>query len=405
MFSTYRSLVHLRISWHALSTARVLVRHWHWFLLSMLLVPMGATLGGLLQAFAYPLTAIFSPGNDATWYFTYAVVAQAMPVMWVLLQRNSIRGGEFMDFAASLPISAVTRIGVNLTVLLVANSILLIVLVAAVLISANPFGSVSGFELFAIIVLLVLILVAQLATLERTLTIFSTIFIADWVFALGLAQERGELSAWLLVACALGIAGAGLYLPSFPRRVTASSKRTGRSVVRWGEGWSSPIINIQINALLNRPIGSLLMIGTSATVAAGAVLLMTTFEFDHRSLLVLVLAMDVIAFILSGIYRTLFMAHAQMEAYSATLPLGRHFWSVRDTAFVTVLGMGHLAILLPPMLRHMHVSMTTLTSLCLAYGVLLAALRLPLLYGGRQTALLGFACTILWAAAVITAIL
>lgn len=380
------------------------MRHWHWFLLSMLLVPMGATMAGLVQAFAYPVTAIFSKGNGFIWYFIYIAFVQVVSVLWVLLQRNALGGGDFMNFIGSLPVPAGVRLSVNLTVLLVANSILLIAFFSAILVSLNPFGPLASFELFAVVVLFGLILTAQLSILERPLTLMISVIIADCLFAVGLTQGTG-LDAWLLVLCSFGIAVIGLYLPSVPCRVTIFPKARNVTVVKWNkshEGLS--VIKIQLNALRGSYSSVLMILSMSAFVSAGSVFVMASFNFDSRSLMAALIAMDIVAFMLSGVYRILLMAHAEMEKYSASLPVGKYFWFLRDGVFVTLVGFLFLIIILTPVLINLHVSIVELVAISIAYGMLLVVLRLLLMYGGRQTTLLGFICSVLWAVSMIFAV-
>ncbi len=366
---------------------------------------MGTTVGGLLQVLAYPLTSIFSSGHSVVWYYTYVVIVQSIAIVWVLLQKNSICGGDFMKFVATLPISEMTRIGVNLTLLLIANSILLVVLISAVLISAAPDYSGNSNEVYAIVALLVLTLIAQLATLEKPLTILPAILFADWLLALSLTIGNG-LTSWLLIVCAIAVALLGVRAPNLPRRIISLSKRPIGLFSKWYiSGIFPPVTRIQLKALASRPGHTTLLIGSALGIAIATIFLINIFEFDNRTLPTLALAMATIAFVLSSAYRTFFRAHAQMQCYSAALPLGRHFWAVRDTAFVIVLGILYLSILFPPIISHAHVPISKMLFLCLAYGVLLAVLRLSLLFGGRQTVLLSFALTACWAGAVIAIIL
>ncbi len=381
------------------------MRHWHWLILSLLLVPMGATVGALIQIIAYPLTAIFSTGHDIMWYFTYIVIVQLIAIAWVLLQIESVRGGNFMNFVASLPVSNVTHVGVNLTLLVIANSILLLMLISAVFVSATPDGSGASYRTFAVISLFLLTLIAQLATLEKTLTILSATLVADLLFASSFTIDNG-FTSWLLIVCAIAIAILGITIPSISSQVIFPGRLTsGYSFIRNILSFSHPIVRIQIKALANYSGHTSLRIGVSSVIAIGTVLLIPLFEFDSRSLPTLVLAMAVIAFILGGVYRTLHHAHVQMQSYSLSLPLGKYFWVVRDTLFVIMLGTIFIAILFLPVLNHLDTPFSIVFFLCMAFWVLLALLRLPLLYGGRQSSLLYIALVACWSGAVFAVVL
>ena len=110
------------------------------------------------------------------------------------------------------------------------------------------------------------------------------------------------------------------------------------------------------------------------------------------------------ALILSGIYRTLQSVHAPTQFYIAALPLSKGYWTIRDIFFVMLLGLAPLGILLLPLLVHGVSPVLTMVALAVAYQALLALLRLPLLWSGRQAMLLGVILTGTWSGVAMAAI-
>ena len=136
----------------------------------------------------------------------------------------------------------------------------------------------------------------------------------------------------------------------------------------------------------------------------GADVLMQVFAFDTRALPTAILAMASIALIISGLYRVLRSAHLPVQPYLRALPLPRHFWAAQDTALVVALGAVPLAVLLVPLGLHRGSADLTLPALTLAYFALLALLRFPLVYGGRQAVFLGVILASTWSGVAMAAV-
>lgn len=405
----YLLLIRLRLHWYALSTGRVVMRHWQAFVIAGLFVPMGTPMLALLRALAFPLTAIFAPSRSLLWHLSYVGLIQAVTLAWVMLQRSPIGGNDFMRYAATLPISKSLGRRVDLTMLFLANSILLIPVVTAVIFSSPLVSSMGSiFQVSALFVLLSLVLVMQLAALEKNAVALPGILLADLLLSASLTLPVSVVS-WLLLALALASAVSLPFL-RWPSKISLDSilhPSTAQPLsMRPRFGWLSPALRIQVKALLvKHPVSSALRMSVVLVLAVGADLLIRIFQFDARTLPTAIIAMAAIALILSGIYRTLQSTHAPMRSYLAALPLGRRYWGIRDTLFVILLGAVPLGILLLPLLVYRVSTILTLVALALAYQGLLALLRLPLLFGGRQAVLLGVILAGTWSGAAIAAIL
>ncbi|MHB1667093.1 MAG: hypothetical protein ACYCSR_09155 [Thiomonas sp.] len=442
----YRQLTLLRMRWYAAATGRVLVRHWQLFVIAGVFVPVGTPVGKLVMSLAMPLMMVLRVGSDTIWHFQRIVLIQGIALVWVMVQRRHILGGEFMAYVQALPISLRERRWVDVSVLLPANSLLLVPVAALLMVA--PTG-VSGptstvFLLASAGVLASLVLLAQLAMLERHPAAVLTIGVADGVLSWCLTRPADAAGWFALGACVLFGASflrvpPGLFKAlrqARMRRASAGRKNrllketpgrqppesTGLRAVQACAGrlgaaalspWGAqqffrllpPARRIQMQALWLQHAGStaLRMVAAMALVL-GADVLMQVFAFDTRALPTAILAMAAVALIISGLYRMLRSAHLPVQPYLRALPLPRRFWAVQDTAFVVALGAVPLAVLLVPLGLHRGSAVMTLLVLALAYFALLALLRFPLVYGGRQAVLLGVILASTWSGVAMAAV-
>ena len=406
----YRHLTRWRLRWYASATGRVLMRHWQVFVLAGALVPGGMPVGKLLMGLSYPLLAALHGGHDVAWHWWRLVAIQGLALAWVMVQRRHIDGGAFMAYARSLPISTKLRRWVDLSVLLPANSLLLVPVVALVVVA--PTGLLGAmtipFLIATVCVVTGLVLLAELAALERQLAAPLIFGLADALLSWSLSRPV-DPESWLALSGALLI-GASFLVLRHPLQ-TSLQTRTRRRVTQSLPGgrrlFSSlpPAWRIQAQALwVRHPGGTALRTASVLALALAADWLMQKFAFDARALPTAILGMAAIALIASGLYRILQSAHRPVRPYLHALPLPKRFWALRDTAFVAAFGALPLAVLLAPMFIHLNASVDTTLALTLAYFALLALLRLPLVHGGRQAVLLGIILAGTWSGAAMAVV-
>ena len=407
LFSLYLTLTRFRLHGYARATGRALRRHWQWLLVAGLLVPGGAPVRAVLRALAYPLRALLIPGHGLIWHLGYILILQVAASTWVMPLRRHIEGDRFMQYAATLPLTPAIRRSVDLTLLILANSVLLVPAGVALGASAARIGMGGLYSVVALGVLLGVSLVVQWAVLQRRWIILSGVVLADLALGLSLTLE-GAIGSWLTLALACASAPAALALrrprPAVPdRRQLLPRDRPGCGTLPWR--WFPADLRLQGKALAaQQPAAAVVRIGLVLGLALATDRLMQIFRFDVRSLPVAILAMAAIALVLAGIYRTLQLAHTAMRFYLATLPLGKRYWPVRDILFVTLLGLVPLGVLLAPLMIHRLAPLPTLALLALADLALLALLRLPSAWGGRQAVLLGVLLAGAWSGAAIAAV-
>ncbi|OIQ84145.1 hypothetical protein GALL_340350 [mine drainage metagenome] len=407
----YRQLTRLRMRWYAAATGRVLVRHWQLFVIAGVFVPIGTPVGKLVMSLAMPLMMVLRLGSDSPWHFERIVLIQGIALVWVMVQRRHILGGEFMVYAQALPISLRERRWVNVSVLLPANSLLLVPVAALLMVApAGVFGATSvAFLLASAGALASLVLLAQLAVLERHPAAVPAIGLADGVLSWGLTRPAGAAGWLALGACVLfGVSfllvPPGLFKAlrqAILRCASAGRKNRLRQFFRF----LPPARRMQMQVLGLQHAGSTaLRMVMAMGLVLGADMLMQIFAYDTRALPTAILAMAAVALIISGLYRVLRSAHLPVLPYLHALPLPRRFWATQDTGLVVALGAVPLAVLLIPLGLHRGSAALTLLALTLAYFALLALLRFPLIYGGRQAVLLGGILASAWSGVAMAAV-
>lgn len=400
----YQHLTKLRLRGYGLATGRILMRHWQMFIIAGVFVPAGIPIEAILFILAFPLIAVFTPGHDLLGHLSYLALIQAIALLWVLVQKSNIAGNEFTGYVNTLPISLSLRRRVNLTLLLAANSILLVPVIGLFLIAPTRLLQTAdkGFLIAAVSALVMLVLLIQLAAFERQRAAFWSLALADILLSWSLSRPVDSAS-WLALCATLVSASLSL-LPYKKIGAPTSRQRNPQSIAANLWARLPPDWRIQAKALwLHHPASSATRMGATIAVAAMTVGLMNAFNFDGRTLPAAILAMGLIALIVSGLYRVLQTLHLPMQHYLSGLPLHKNFWVARDTASVLLFGAVPLVILLIPMRGHADIK--PVLALILAYWGLLALLRLPLVYGGKQAMLFSVMLAGTWSGAAMAAIL
>lgn len=398
----YRHLTRLRLRWYALATGRILLRHWQLVVIACLLVPANLPAAGVLYILAYPLLAVVDIGHDLAWHLLWIALIQLAALIWMRVQQDNIAGARFTPYLLTLPVPTSLRRRVDLSVLLFANGILLLPVIALVSIAPTGLAASAGNVLLpaSVCALVVLVHLTQLAALERNRAAFAALALSDLLLSASLSRPV-DAASWLALTGSLLCAAATL-LPHkaqrAPRRRSPGLKLTAQRLYTH----LPPIWRIQAQALwAANPASSAARMAATLLLALGADELIGLFGYDRRTLPTAILCMGAIALIASGLYRVLYTLRQPMRPYLASLPLRRHYWLFRDTASVFLFGAVPLTVLLVPMLKHAAIAATLAISL--AYFGLLALLRLPLAYGGRQATLLSVMLAGIWSGAAIAA--
>ncbi|MEJ2646163.1 MAG: hypothetical protein P8180_14815 [Gammaproteobacteria bacterium] len=399
--NAFLTLLRCRLHWYALATGRLLARRWQTVVI-VLGVLSPAAMPFVLQAkvLASPVTGLFAPGHGVTWRWAHLMVLQLVALAWSGAQRETVAGGPFAAYIASLPISPTRQRTLDLALLAVADGALLVPVATAVaLFAAQPS---RAFPIAATGVLVALVLTVQLAHLQgRWGLAGAAVLPGDLLFSLSLGVAPGT-AAWALLAAAAAVAAQSLLAPRpcarrfehYARWLTARRSepppltRTARAA----------ILRVQLRALFGaQRTASLFRLGAALGVAYGASRLMRLEHMDVRALPTGIIALAVAALIVGGFFRSLQLIHQPMGPFLRTLPAKARFWAYRDTALVICLGVPPLAVTIYPLLAAGVATGARLLGVGALYLVLLAALRWPQLRGGRHGVLLSAMLAGLWA--------
>jgi hypothetical protein len=409
MSGLYADLARQRLRWYAAATANAVRRHWQWLVIACLLLPAGLPLTRIPGILAFPVSGMVQPGHGAAWYALHLVLVQLIAAGWIWPQRQVLAGGPMAPYVATLPIPRRIAHRVNVSVLLVADSLLLLPMLTALLVAprADTFAAIV-FQGMAVAAMGLSALAAQLALVERNWPALPLALAcaAPWGWSLAHQENPGAWATMAVLLCASMALAA--WTPTISRRITRTRLRSARKQARSHAltcRHALPIsARIQLQTLfVERWPATLLRLAAAVGVTAGAGLLINAFAFDARTLPTAIAAIAAASLIVSGTYRTLAGAHAGMRHYAAALPLGKGFWFWRDIVCVSALGGLPLGIVLLPLLDHGVPALTCL-KLALAELGLLALLRLPLLITRRQTVLAGAILAAGWSAAAMAAI-
>ncbi|SBP87583.1 hypothetical protein [Thiomonas delicata] len=393
-----RQLIAWRLRWWGTVTTRAMQRHWQWFVLAGILVPMDTPLRGLLFALSYPLLQTFQPGHDFLWHIVRLGALLVVAALWALVQRQALSGGEGRRYLQTLPLTKTVLRIVDLAVLIPANTVLIAPIVATLLVTSARAQTDGGRDLAAVLVTTALALLLQLTVVERRWFGVIPVLMATLLLSQALEVSTPPQQGIMF----LGALGLGLStLAPFPRHSTrwrTNKRPLAPQLLRV----LPPDVRIQCKALLAQPV-TLLRVASQLGIVVGANALCVAFGFDSRALPTIALALAVLALISAGWYRTLRDAHARVSTYLNALPLPRHSWFVRDTRFLVILGTVPATVVLVPLYLRASDARAPALPLLLAYWGLIVALRWPLLRGGRQATLLAALTAGAWSAAAVAA--
>jgi hypothetical protein len=323
-----------RLRYYAEFGGRVALRQWQGMLLLGLMIVGQAT---TILMFPAMLLVHLSRGESPIGVAVLALLAG----LYVLPQRQALRGGALAPFAATLPVSRLTRACLDLTLLLAADALFLLELVLALSVGGPP-------VMTGLLGLLGLVLTVQLAALH-----------------LPLPDPR---------AIARRLPLPALLRPNLQALAEHSANTGGRLLVSIG-------------------------------LAVLAALAATAFHFDGRAVSVTIGTLALIGFVLADLYRVLYAAHAPIRAFLAALPLSPHHLLLRDLLTILLLGSVPFLVLVVWFGVFDPGSLVVFALLAIGYAGLLATLRWPVLRGGGLGAMLAAILAAGWAGSAIAMVL
>ncbi|MEC5160917.1 MULTISPECIES: hypothetical protein [unclassified Janthinobacterium] len=395
-------LLRSRLRWYALATGRLLLRRWQALLLTLaVLAPMGVSLLSQVKSLAFPVLLLMSPEDSFAWRYTYICTMQALAVIWIMMQRDQVGGGEFMQYAQSLPLTRKQRSTVDLLIVSTANSPLFLMPIAAICWFFVQDQSAFAWLLHClfILVFLVLMTITQLQALHRQYTAWTGIAFANIL----LAWAPGSSPTAQLILLGLTLASVGLWesvvpAPAHIPFVRALQNSFFKALSMASLSRVHPAAFIPLHFLLRQSLAETLgKVVVSIGIAALALGLMAVWEYDERIVPLAVIALACIALVISGLYRDLHMAHSAARPIVAALPLPDKWERKFDTALLMLLGMPFAAVLGSVIVFH-HARLLAAVLLASAtYVALIGILRLPQVNAERQAVFLSSVSAALWA--------
>jgi hypothetical protein len=350
------------------------------------------------------LIAIASPTHGFLWHVAAIAAVGLIAFLWILPQRDTLAGGEFAPYAASLPFSQRVRRCVDISLILIADALLLFPFGVAVIHPWLTPKDTTPDQFIALWILLALTLCLQMAVFRKPLVILAAASLAALLLSLGLSLPHvGAIAEGLAFAVAL----VGLFVPDRPTRRAMIRRRWPDKDGVGKLARSHPLVattRIQWKILAAHPMATLMRMAFVLALALGADKLIGIFQFDSRALPTTVAALAGVALVLSGLYRVLRDAHRPMQPYLSSLPAHRHYWAMRDTTLVILLGLLPLTILLTPAVSHALLPFLALIGIAFGYLVLIVALRMPLIFAGGISVMLGALLAAGWAGATLAAV-
>ncbi|VVE01601.1 hypothetical protein PPN31114_02150 [Pandoraea pneumonica] len=384
----------LRLRWYAHETSRVLLRHWQVLVLTLMLVLPSMPVFAQARILGAPVLATLAPARGIEWQFLWVHALEAIGALWVLAQRRAISGGAFAAFVRSLPIPEWRGRTVDLAVLVLASTPLLLSVVAAVIALATH----PGAHYLYVIDLTLITLAAQLAVLHRKRQHLWPLVAANVLLVAGL-QIAGTSGYALLIGALLialwsltrsSVAQVSLRKPSAVpfNTLAASEPRRFPPVVRLQAG----ILRRHSSALLGR---CLMM----TAIAGVTVYLIRLWEFDGRTLPLVLISQAAIVLVAAMHYRELSAAHQRAAHFTRSLPRRPFVQTFADVATVAALALPFVAV--GPVYLALNGTISVASALIvLIFGLpLVALLRLPQRYVPKQSVLIGATLAALWVTA------
>ena len=400
-------LLRSRLRWYALATGRLLLRRWQALLLILAVIaPMGVSLLSQVKSLAFPVFLLMSSDDSFAWRYTYICTVQSLAVLWIMMQRDQVSGGAFMQYAQSLPLARSQRRTVDLLIVSTANSPILVMPIAAICWFYAQDESAFAWLLHClfILVFLVLMTITQVHALDRKYTGWTGIALANILLALA----PGASPTAQLILLALTPASVGLWafvVPSSARLpfVRALQGRFSQSFLRASLSRVHPAAFIPLHFLLSQSLAETLgKVVVAVGIAALALGMMAVWDYDERIVPLAVIALACIALVISGLYRDLHRAHSAARPIVAAFPLPDKWERKFDNALLMLLGMPFAAVLGSVIVFHHPQLLATVLLASATYVALIGILRLPQVNAERQAVFLSSVTAALWAALTLT---
>lgn len=392
-----------RLRWYGLKTARLLRRRWQAiFLALMLLSPAMMPAFAQSRVLGAPVLAPLAPDHGLVWRLAWVHLLEVAGFFWVLLQREAVGGGAFAGYLRSLPYPHWRKRAIDLTLMLVANTPILLPVLAATVALIFTFVPGHSAPYFYLLDLTLITFAIQLAVLARSARYAPLIVLANLGLMAGLQTDhRLQLACFsattllaLMLLC-LAHEPAGQHVP------TAAERRPTFPHIGALARLPPPLLQLSIGIAWRRHRAGAIWRGLLLTGwLAAALLLMRIWQFDGRSLPLLLIVQALVALNLGSVYRELAGAHAEAAAYLASLPVSRSALALCDISLVVLWALPFVALLPLVLAARGALPAVTACGEIAAMVPLSVLLRWPQIHAPQQSVWLGAILAALWTAGV-----
>lgn len=380
--STLRTLASLRARWLAHSTARALERRVQ--STALIALAIGPGIGYAVVQLATPLFLPLSPSYAFLPKVAVLLAFQTAFLLWVVALQSVIRGDAFVRYVRAQPLSHLTHLLSDAAMLLAVNTPLILIISIAVGIYLNQGGVLTALHAAYLLVFGVLALFVQFAVLAERWRWLGAVLLADSLIVATLSHTS-TLTALITMAVVAVVALAVMLRPAMPPQAAPLPVRAARTPRRGAAAPRLQRLRLSFNIVRRQHWRELAAyIAVSSAMFASAAALMAIWEYDSRSPYLLVIVQTLIAVMVSGLYRTLHMAHLAAVGYTGALPLSRWWWKWRDAVVVLAVGLPCALILHAYALYHSAATPRSVTASVAGFLILLLALRIPQIHTERM---------------------
>lgn len=395
-----RWLLVMRLRWYGEATALLLRRRWQLILLLVgTLAPVG---GSLLGVASYPVLTALAKHYGAMWRLLTIGTWQAFSVLWALMQRDQLRGGQFSDYLRTFPISARAARAIDSILLLLSNTPLLLPFIAAGIKVGTQGTQVPNTVLEGLFTtfLLTSLFCAQHEALAGHWRALLTFVIADICVVIALALPDAWAIPLILAALVSAVLALLTHVPHLPAGLGGRFRPLIASFAQAFGGATllmPPLYRISFGILYRQHRATLLgtfVVCLLVTFAARS--LLRIWDFDERSTPLVLIALGIIALCISGLYRPLQMAHAAARPYTAALPLRPGRWVAADTLSLVGVALPFAALTVMPLWLNAGISVEVVAAVAASFFLLIASLRIPQLFSSQHAVIASTSLAVVW---------
>jgi hypothetical protein len=322
-----------------------------------------------------------------------------MGLAWVLMQRRAIEGGAFGAWLRTLPVAPLQQRGVDIAVLLAADTPLFLPAGAALI--ALSYGAHRTTHELALACFALAVVAIQRTALTNGVRAWPWLIPLNLCLAAGCANVAPAQPAWIVAALLLALAGLMRRMPAYARpvwRIGRGPSRTAPLRPNRRTPLAVALVALSYRVLRDEPARFVARCGVMAALMTGASALAGLWNFDARAQPLSLLADALAALIAAGAYRDLHRAHTRAAQLMRPLPVHSAAQAAADIALVCGIALPFVAALALVLSAQGAASLPRAAGGVLGIVPLIAALRLPQRFAERQTMLAGAVLAALWVA-------